>query len=546
MNDFTRKIFPIILSLAISLGIFIGNFYSKKSVSSEVVKDIILPKHKISQLIQLVDKQYVDTINIAELEEEIIPELIKRLDPHSAYIPAKDLEDVNADLNGSFSGIGVQFNLQNDTIYIVDVIRGGPSEHAGLVAGDRIVEVNDTAFVGKEVTNEKVLKKLRGTRGSQVKLGVVRRGSPELLHFTITRGDIPVKSVESAYMISQNVGYIFVSKFGANTYSEFLTAIARLKRAGATDFIIDLRGNSGGYLDASANMINEFLLAGELIVYTEGKASPRSDIRANGAGSCKTAGVAVLIDEFSGSASEIFAGAIQDNDRGVILGRRSFGKGLVQQQIPFLDGSAVRLTIARYHTPSGRCIQKPYTLGKIQEYEKDILSRYEHGEFYSPDSIRQADSLAFETLNKRTVFGGGGIMPDIFVPSDTSDITPFFTRLFNKSIIYKFALNYSDNHRNELKNVGENWQILQSFLQKQNLFEKLVAFAEKEKISATEKEKSISKKRIERQIISYIIRNILGDDGFYPAVNQYDECVLQAQKVLEDKNHYNEILNPKK
>ncbi len=544
-----KKIYlPILVGFCIALGIVIGVVFTENSyknflgqISLSTLQNTKLSKTDV--IFKLIDEQYVDSIDTQKIEESIIPEIFKHLDPHSSYIPAKDIEEVNADLSGSFSGIGVQFNLQNDTIYIVDVIRGGPSERAGLVAGDRIVEVNDTIFVGKEINNEKIVKKLRGPKNTKVKIGVKRRGTKEILHYTIVRDDIPVKSVESAYMITPNIGYIYVSKFGATTYNEFLTSIAMLKKQGANKFIIDLRGNSGGYLDAATRMINEFLYQGQLIVYTQGNPNfyPRSDIYAIGTGSCKSNDIAVLVDEFSGSASEIFAGAIQDNDRGIIIGRRTFGKGLVQQQIPLEDNSALRLTVARYYTPSGRCIQKPYELGKIDEYEKDILNRYEHGEFYSQDSIKQ-DTIAYKTLNGRTVYSGGGIMPDIFVPSDTSDISPFFTKLFNSGTMYKFALRYTENNREILKKQG-NWMQLSAYLDTQNILKQTLDFAEKQNIIGSERDKKISNNRIKKQVYAYIVRDVLGDDGFYPILNKDDKCVQIAIEKIQNQDELNRILN---
>lgn len=544
-----KKIYlPILVGFCIALGIVIGVVFTENSyknflgqISLSTLQNTNLSKTDV--IFKLIDEQYVDSIDTQKIEESIIPEIFKHLDPHSSYIPAKDIEEVNADLSGSFSGIGVQFNLQNDTIYIVDVIRGGPSERAGLVAGDRIVEVNDTIFVGKEINNEKIVKKLRGPKNTKVKIGVKRRGTKEILHYTIVRDDIPVKSVESAYMIASNIGYIYVSKFGATTYNEFLTSIAMLKKQGANKFIIDLRGNSGGYLDAATRMINEFLYQGQLIVYTQGNPNfyPRSDIYAIGTGSCKSNDIAVLVDEFSGSASEIFAGAIQDNDRGIIIGRRTFGKGLVQQQIPLEDNSALRLTVARYYTPSGRCIQKPYELGKIDEYEKDILNRYEHGEFYSQDSIKQ-DTIAYKTLNGRTVYSGGGIMPDIFVPSDTSDISPFFTKLFNSGTMYKFALRYTENNREILKKQG-NWMQLSAYLDTQNILKQTLDFAEKQNIIGSERDKKISNNRIKKQVYAYIVRDVLGDDGFYPILNKDDKCVQIAIEKIQNQDELNRILN---
>ena len=539
------KYVPLIIAVALSVGVYVGFFFAQRQQSGVIdifdsSSDNFL-QSKTSALLNMIESQYVDTVDLAQIEEKILPEVIKMLDPHSSYISAKDIEEVNSDLSGSFSGIGVQFNLQNDTIYVVDVIRGGPSEKAGLLAGDRIVEVNDTVFVGKEINNEKVIKKLRGKKHTNVKLGIKRRNTKELLYYNVVRDDIPVHSVEVAYMITPQIGYILVSKFGAKTYSEFLTAIAKLKNQGASEFIVDLRGNSGGYLDAAINMINEFLVRGQLIVYTEGKSYPRSEAIANGVGSCKTDPMVVLIDEFSGSASEIFAGAIQDNDRGLIIGRRSFGKGLVQQQIPFSDNSAVRLTVARYYTPSGRCIQKPYEMGNSEDYEKEILNRYEHGEFYSQDSIKQQDSVRYKTLNGRIVYGGGGIMPDVFVPSDTSDITPFFTKLVNHGVIYKFALNYSDENRALLKSK-KDWEALEYFLDEKNLIAELVQFAQKREIVANSAELKKSERLIKRQLYAYIARNTFGEEDFYRVLNRTDVCVQTAISRLNDKEKYYKTL----
>lgn len=541
------KYIPLVIAIALSIGVYVGFFFSQRQQKS--VTDIFnssinaFPQNKTSQLLDMIKTQYVDTVNLAQIEEKIIPEIIKTLDPHSSYISAKDIEEVNSELSGSFSGIGVQFNLQNDTVYIVDVIRGGPSEKAGLLAGDRIVEVNDSVFVGKDINNEKVVKKLRGEKHTNVKLGIKRRNSKELLHFNVVRDDIPVHSVEAAYLIAPRIGYIFVSKFGAKTYNEFLTAIAKLKKQGASEFIIDLRGNSGGYLDAAINMINEFLSQNQLIVYTEGQAYSRSEAKANGAGSCKSSPMVVLIDEFSGSASEIFAGAIQDNDRGLIIGRRSFGKGLVQQQMSFPDNSAVRLTVARYYTPSGRCIQKPYEMGNSEDYNQDIINRYKHGEFYSQDSIKQLDSVQYKTLNGRVVYGGGGIMPDVFIPTDTSEVTPFFTNLVNHGVIYKFALNYSDENRQLLKSK-KDWETLSVFLEEKNLIPEFLQFAKARKIVASSAELKKSEKLIKKRLYAYIARNTLGEEAFYKALNQTDECVQMAIKKLNNKEDFYKILFP--
>ncbi|MEG1586676.1 MAG: S41 family peptidase, partial [Bacteroidales bacterium] len=438
---------PVLLALAVILGIYIGKIVNQDPIGMALQKR---QTSKIDMLLNTIQNQYVDSVNTEKLVEDAIPTIVNELDPHSVYIPAKDLEATNEELEGSFSGIGVSFNIQNDTIMVISVVPGGPSEKIGLMAGDRIVQINDSAFTGKDVTNERVMKTLRGPKDSQVKVGIKRNTAKEILSFDITRGDVPVNSIDAAYVIDNKTGYIKISKFGRTTYNEFVSALAKLNKEGAKEYIIDLRGNSGGYMDMAINMVNEFLPKDELIVYTEGKALPRNEAFSNGTGAFQNAPLTVLIDEWSASASEIFAGAIQDNDRGTIIGRRSFGKGLVQQQIPFSDGSALRLTIARYYTPSGRSIQKEYKLGKGEDYGMDIINRYSHGEFYSKDSIHLNDSLKYQTRMGRTVYGGGGIMPDIFVPSDTTGVTSYLNSVINSGLLYQFAFRYADEQREEL------------------------------------------------------------------------------------------------
>ncbi|MHB9056958.1 MAG: S41 family peptidase, partial [Paludibacteraceae bacterium] len=464
MNSKRNVWIIVVIVLTALTGIFIGNVIARRAMEGNKLLDLpnlfsLGKSSKINELMSLIDKQYVDNINQDSLTDDVMTDIMSKLDPHSVYIPAKDLEAVNSELEGSFSGIGVQFNIQNDTIMIVSVISGGPSEKVGLLAGDRIVKVNDTVFVGSGVvSNEKVMRKLRGPKGTEVKLGVKRLGTRELLSYTIKRGEIPVNSVTAAYIIEPGVGFIGLNNnFGTNTYDEFIHAIAELRAKGAKKFIIDLRENSGGLMDVAIRMINEFLPEGQMIVYSQGKAYPRTDAKADGTGSCIKYPLVVLIDEFSASASEIFAGAIQDNDRGLIIGRRSFGKGLVQTQIPFSDGSAVRLTVARYFTPSGRSIQKPYVRGQGEDYQMDLLKRFEHGEFDTKDSIHVTKSLKYKTLKGRTVYGGGGIMPDIFVPRDTSKYSPYLTKVANYGYTYQFAFQYTDRNRATLKKF-KTWQ----------------------------------------------------------------------------------------
>lgn len=525
---------PVIIAASIALGIYIGNHYV--SISSGKFRNYA-SGNKINAILDIIDEQYVDTVNMSQLVEGAIPKIFSELDPHSGYIPAADAEMVNEELEGSFSGIGVSFNLQTDTILIISVIPGGPSEKAGLLAGDRIITINDSIFAGNNSSQGKIMKTLRGAKNSTVKLGIKRSTSPVLLYFKVTRGDVPVNSVDVAYMVSEGIGYIKVNKFARTTYNEFITAIAKLKQENCKSFIIDLRGNTGGYMDAAINMINEFMPNGRLIVYTEGKAFPRNDVYANGTGTCQEAPIVVLTDEFSGSASEIFAGAIQDNDRGMIIGRRTYGKGLVQSQIPLSDGSALRLTIARYYTPSGRCIQKNYELGKTDEYDQDLYNRFMHGEFDSQDSIKIDNSLKFQTTLGRTVYGGGGIMPDIFIPRDTSGVTSYFSNVINSGVLNLFTLEYSDQNRTKLSSF-KTYQELYSYLKKQPLLDKFTNYAVTKGIRKRVTLINISGKLIENQLHSYIIRNFFSDEGFYPIFLKDDVPLLKAIQVIQQKKAF--------
>jgi len=522
----------LIVFLAIISGVVLGNLLSRRANGSGFSR---MSSHsKVDDLLSIINAQYVDTVDTKELTEELMTDLTSKLDPHTVYIPASDLADVNSELEGSFSGIGVQFNIQNDTIMIVAVISGGPSNKVGLMAGDRIVQVNDSVFVGKKITNEKVMKKLRGKAGTKVKLGVRRHGTREILHYTITRGEIPVNSVDIAYMIEPHVGFIKVSKFAATTYTEFLNAIATLRSQGAQKYIIDLRENSGGFMEQAINMVNEFLPGGRMIVYSKGKAYPRSEAKSDGKGSCINAPIVVLIDEFSASASEIFSGAIQDNDRGLIIGRRSFGKGLVQQQLNLPDGSAVRLTVARYYTPSGRSIQKPYVKGDAKNYEMDIMNRYLHGEIDSKDSIHSAQKLKYKTVGGRTVYGGGGIMPDIFVPRDTSEYTPYLNKIINYGYLYQFAFQYADKNRDKLKAL-KTWQKIDKYLDSQNLLSDFVKFAITKGVAVNQKQISKSRRFMLVQMKAYISRNTMGDSGFYPMLYKDDKTVSIALENLRKR-----------
>ncbi|MBM6757967.1 S41 family peptidase [Bacteroides mediterraneensis] len=529
-NNRTRLI-PFLLAIALIAGIAIGTFYANH-FSGNKLGIINTSSNKLNALLRIIDDQYVDTVNISDLVEEAMPQILSELDPHSSYIPAKDLEAVTADLKGSFSGIGIQFTIQDDTIHVNNVIQGGPSEKVGLMAGDRIVEVDDSAFVGKIVTNEEAMKRLKGEKGSKVKLGVYRPGEKELLHFTVVRGNIPVKSIDAAYMINEKVGYVKVNKFGETTYPELLIALAKLNQKNCEGLIIDLRGNTGGYMAAAIQMVNEFLPNNRLIVYTQGRKSPREDYSSNGTGSNQKMPLVVLVDEGSASASEIFAGAIQDNDRGTIIGRRSFGKGLVQQPIEFSDGSAIRLTIARYYTPSGRCIQKPYEKGKESEYELDLLTRYEHGEFFSADSIKQNETEVYHTRLGRPVYGGGGIMPDIFVPQDTTGMTSYFRMAANRGLIIRYTFEYTDQNRSTLQQY-DTPEKMEEYLKKQNLLNKFAAWAEKKGLKRRNNLMAKSRRLFEMSLYGNIIYNMLGMEAYVEYLNETDKTVLKAVEILE-------------
>lgn len=531
MKSNNTRFVPFLLAVCLVAGIAIGTFYANH-FSGNKLGIINTSSNKLNALLRIIDDQYVDTVNITDLVEEAMPQILSELDPHSLYIPAKDMEEVATELKGSFSGIGVQFTIQDDTIHVNSVIQGGPSEKVGIMAGDRIIEVDDSAFIGKSVTNQEAMKRLKGEKGSKVKLGIFRPGEKELLHFTVIRGDIPVKSVDAAYMITDKFGYIKVNKFGETTYAELLVALAKLTKQNCEGMIIDLRGNTGGYMAAAIQMVNEFLPNNHLIVYTEGRKSPRENYKSNGTGSSQDMPLVVLMDEGSASASEIFAGAIQDNDRGTIIGRRSFGKGLVQQPIEFSDGSAIRLTIARYYTPSGRCIQKPYEKGKEDEYEMDLLTRYEHGEFFSADSIKQNESEIYYTSIGRPVYGGGGIMPDIFVPQDTTGMTSYFRMAANKGLIIRYTFAYTDQNRQVLREY-DTPEKLEAYLKRQNILRDFAVWAEKKGLKRRNNLMIKSKDVFELSLYGNIIYNMLGMEAYMEFVNKTDATVQKAVEVLE-------------
>ena len=533
---------PILIAACLVAGILIGTFYANH-FSGNKLGIINTSSNKLNALLRIIDDQYVDTVKMNDLVEQAMPLILSELDPHSSYIPAKDMEEVSADLKGSFSGIGIQFTIQDDTIHINSVIQGGPSEKVGLMAGDRIVSVDDSAFVGKIVTNNEAMKRLKGKKGSKVKLGIFRQGEKDILQFTVVRGDIPVKSIDAAYMIDEKFGYIKANKFGETTYAELLIALAQLNQADCEGIIMDLRGNTGGYMAAAIQMVNEFLPNNRLIVYTQGRKSPREDYNSNGTGSSQKMPLVVLVDEGSASASEIFAGAIQDNDRGTIIGRRSFGKGLVQQPIEFSDGSAIRLTIARYYTPSGRCIQKPYEKGKGEEYELDLLTRYEHGEFFSADSIKQNTKEIYHTRLGRTVYGGGGIMPDIFVPQDTTGMTSYFRMAANRGMIIRYTFEYTDQNRSKLSEF-ETPDKLENYLKTQNVLDKFATWAEKKGLKRRNLMMLKSKRLFETALYGNIIYNMLGMEAYIQYLNKSDKTVQKALEVLKEGKSFPEAPVP--
>lgn len=522
---------PVVIAISIVIGILIGTFYTKHFAGNRL-GIINGSSNKLNALLRIIDDQYVDTVNMTDLVEKAMPQILAELDPHSTYIPAQNLEEVNSELEGSFSGIGVQFTIQDDTIHINAVIQGGPSEKVGLMAGDRIVAVNDSSFVGKKVTNETAMRTLKGPKGSQVKLGIKRASEKEVLSFTIARGDIPQNTIDAAYMLDNDFGYVQVSKFGRTTHVELLNALAQLNHKNCKGLIIDLRGNTGGYMEAAVRMVNEFLPEGKLIVYAEGRNYERTEDKANGTGSCQRLPLIVLVDEGSASASEIFSGAIQDNDRGTIVGRRSFGKGLVQQPIDFNDGSAIRLTIARYYTPSGRCIQRPYESGKDRNYELDLYTRYAHGEFFSKDSIKLDESIRYYTGLGRSVYGGGGIMPDVFVPQDTTGVTSYLSNVLNKGLTIQFSFQYTDTNREKLSQFDSEGSLL-NYLRNQGVVEKFIQYADKKGVQRRNILIQKSYKLLEKNLYGNIIYNMLGKEAYIRYLNESDPTVKQAIELLE-------------
>lgn len=531
---------PLVMALCVVVGIMIGTFYANH-FSGNRLNIINSGSSRLSNLLHIIDDQYVDSVNIDSLVEKAIPQILAELDPHSVYISAKDVQLATDDLKGSFSGVGIEFIIRDDTIRVQNVIKDGPANRAGLLAGDKIVSINGKPFVGKIVTNEEAMHRLKGPKDSKVLIGVKRFGEKGVKVFTVTRGDISVNSISACYMINDTTGYIRVKSFGERTYAEMLSALQTLNIEGADHLIIDLRDNGGGILEAAVQMANEFLPKNRLIVYTQGRKSPRAEYRSNGKGSYQHIPMVVLINEGTASAAEIFAGAMQDNDRATIVGRRSFGKGLVQQQIQFPDGSMIRLTVARYYTPSGRCIQKPFKPGDNADYENDLLARYRHGEFFSQDSIKHVGP-AYHTHNGRTVYGGGGITPDIFVPEDTSHVTSYYKEAAMSGLILQYAFNYTDQHRPILSKFTEMMP-LANYLDRQNLVNDFANYAARYGLRRRNLMIMRSHTLLQNYIDSRIIYNILDEQAWIEYLNLSDETVKAALNVF--KNHTKYLAQPR-
>ena len=520
------------MAAVMAVGVMLGVYISKTN-------DIVTASKGgdnlscINDIFSLIDKEYVDTVDMKELQVKAVTHVLESMDPHSEYIKPEILDDVNDNLHGSFDGIGVSFRIEKDTITIINTIKGGPSEKVGILAGDRIVYVGDSLVAGVKVTNKDAMSLLKGPKRSKVDVKIKRRGVAELLDFTITRDVIPTYSVDVAYMIDENIGFIKLTKFSQTTHKEFVNAVKKLKSEGMTKLILDLRDNTGGYLGEAVGIVDELLADNKLIVYTEGEHRDRSYIFSRHRGLWENNDVAILINEGSASASEIVAGALQDNDRGTVIGRRSFGKGLVQEQFDLGENGAIRLTVARYYTPTGRCIQKPFE-GSKEEYLLEEYSRYATGEMFSIDSIHFADSLKYVTAGGKIVYGGGGIMPDVYVPLENDSTHYFFNKMANNSILFQYAFDYSDMYRNEILKYGDVATFSKEFVLTDAMFDELMRRTEEQKIQGTEDEKAKARELSEPLFKAYVARNVFGDEAFYPLYEPLDEILQEAIDVLED------------
>ena len=525
----TNRLMPLFMAICVVVGILIGTFYANH-FSGNRLNIINTSGNKLNNLLHIIDDQYVDTVNMNDLVEKAMPQILSELDPHSVYISSKDVQSANDDLSSSFSGVGIEFTIRQDTIHVQNVISNGPAEKAGVIAGDKIVSIDDKPFVGKIVTTTESMRRLKGPKDTKVKLGLLGYKAKKVRYVTVTRGEIPQKSISATYMLDSKTGYIKIKKFAENTYPELLISLAQLSQNNLQNLVIDLRGNLGGYMASAVQIANEFLPKNRLIVYMEGRRSPRQDFMSDGKGSYQHIPLIILIDEASASSSEIVSGAIQDNDRGTIIGRRSFGKGLVQKPLSFRDGSMIRLTTARYYTPSGRCIQKPYSSGADKDYEDDLLNRYQSGEYFSQDSIKHSGKK-YHTKNGRIVYGGGGITPDIFVPEDTLGITSYYKEAAISGLILQFAFEYTDENRAKLTELG-NYNAITKHLTKQNIVDKFATYADKNGLKRRNLMIKKSHKLLERYIVSRIVYNILDENAWTQYLNQADPTVSKAMDIF--------------
>jgi carboxyl-terminal processing protease len=528
-----NALLPIILSLVLVLGIWLGFILSKRINNNFDFSqnNRSSSNDKISSLLEYIEYQYVDTIDNKDLVEKTVTSMLQSLDPHSSYIAASEFAATNEPLEGNFDGIGVEFNIIKDTIRVITPIEGGPSEKIGIRAGDKIIKVNGKNVAGIEITNKQVFEKLRGESGTIVRVSILRRGINKTLEFKITRDAIPLYSLDASYMVKPDIGYIKISKFAATTYQEYLKAFNDLNSQGMKKLILDLRGNPGGYLNAAVDISDEFLANGLQIVYTQGKANPKKTYKATEHGSFENNPLVVLIDEGSASASEIVAGAMQDNDRGTVIGRRSFGKGLVQDQLQLPDGSAIRLTIARYYTPTGRCIQKPYSDDKDIYYNEEY-SRYANGELLNEDSIKIDKTKKYTTPEGKIVYGGGGIMPDIFVPIDTARASAALTKIFYSGTLNTFAFEFADKNRTKLKGYGTAKNYIENFQINSEILEEFYQYFSSKDLSANIKIDNKTSEALKPYLKAFIGRDVYDKDAYYPILNQKDKCILKATEVL--------------
>lgn len=532
-------LFPLILAVGVVLGILLGQFVGRNRAESQIRSLIrrssMNMTNKIMQTSMLVEHRFVDSISMDSLAELVIPLMMRELDPHSVYIPAREMQELNEPLEGEFDGIGVSFNAATDTVIVLSVIPNGPSAKAGIVAGDRIIEINDTLVAGVKMPQNDIVKRLRGRRGTEVRLSLKRQNIDDLVDITVVRDAIPIKSIEAATMLTDSIGFIRLSQFARTSFMELQLALAQLREQGMKKLIFDLRDNSGGFLDQAILIANEFLPAGKLIVYTEDRHREQVKEFSDGTGTATDLALVVLIDEGSASSSEILAGAVQDNDRGTIVGRRSFGKGLVQSQIPYADGSALRLTVARYYTPTGRSIQKPYTNGDEYDYDMDLIRRYNNNEFFSADSIHFADSLKFVTPKGKVVYGGGGIMPDVFIPMDTTDMTRYYAEVSGRNILYRYTLDYADRHREALNAVRTMDELTELLDSDKTLFDDFIRYATAQGVKPVQREIARSRRIMEAQLRAYIGRNtVLEDAAFYYNIMPVDNVLVRSVELLKE------------